>query len=108
MTAKKKEGCVVIVGGEGATKTIDVGKLWPLKWKDVKALQALGVNEAVGADGTDTADKFLGYILRRADSPTGKAKDSTLTDDEIDEITVDDAKKIIAYFSQQQEPDRPS
>lgn len=85
------------------THTIDLRTMAPLKWKDVKALQKLGVDdEKLLAGDAEQADVFLRFVLKRAinEEPS---------QDDIDELTLVEVQRIVQHFSAEvQELDRPT
>ena len=93
------DNLVVSVNG----KEIDVSGAWPLKWKDIKAFQRMGIADTGEVDATnpEVVEKFLIYILQKLDP--------SITEEDVGEITVIDVRRIMSLFGEEVEKlDRPS
>lgn len=89
----------VKVGG----KKVNLSDLFPLKWKDAKELQRLGVDDEKLASGNlEVVENLVIYLLNRAGAD--------ITPDVLDDMDVAEIKRVMTIFQEaaQQEVDRPT
>jgi hypothetical protein len=87
---------------EIAGRQVDFKSLWPLKWRDVKELREMGVNDEDLTSGDLAAvDKLLKWMFGKLDSE--------ITQDDIDDLSVIEIKKVTSFLLREvEELDRPS
>lgn len=82
---------------------IDVSAGGPLKWKEVKTLRNLGVDdEGLSQGSPESIEKFLLFLLRRVKAD--------VTPEQIDEMEFSDCQRVIRHFGQavKEDVDRPT
>jgi hypothetical protein len=75
-------------------RKIDLAAAGPLKWKDIKALRRLGVeDEKLTRGDPEQIDQFVSFLLERVTGEKPKQED-------IDELELTELMAIVKHFSQ--------